>query len=128
MMKKSLIIATAMIASVVGMQTQQAEAKVRFDVHIGGYGGGYWGGGYGGHGGHGGYGHGHGGYGNGGYGYNRRISCYRGKRIVRNQGYRFVRAIDCRGSVYKFKARRWGQTYILKMKSRNGRVFSRRHI
>ncbi len=124
MMKKSIIIATAMFVGVIGLQAQQAQAKVRFDVHIGGPG--Y----YGGHGhGHGRWGGGHGGWGNGhgGWGH-RRISCHRGKRIVRNHGYRFITPIDCSGSVYKYKASRGGSRYILKMKSRNGRIFSRYHI
>lgn len=120
MLKKSLVIATAMFASVVGLQSaQQAEAKVKFDIHIGvpgGYhGGGHWGHGHSGHWGHGGWG-------------KRRISCYRGKRIVRNHGYRFIVPIDCSGSVYKFKARRGGARYLIKMKSRNGRIFARYHI
>lgn len=122
MMKKSLIIATAMFAAVVGLQpTQQAEAKVHFDIHLGGPG--YYGGGHGGHwGGHGGR------WGNGGHWAPRRISCSRGRRIVRNHGYHGISAIDCRGSVYKFKAWRGGNRYLLKMKSRNGRIYRRFHI
>ncbi len=134
MMKKSLVIATAMFAAVVGFQpTQQAEAKVKIGVSIGipggFYGGGYYGGGHGG-----GYGGGHGGYyGNphGGYGGGwaaRRINCNRGRRILRNKGYRFIKMVDCAGSVYKYKASMGGNRYLLKMKSRNGRVFSRRFI
>ncbi|VAV98832.1 hypothetical protein MNBD_ALPHA08-1332 [hydrothermal vent metagenome] len=124
MIKKSLVIATAMFAAVVGLQpTQQAEAKVKFNVHIGipggfyggpGYGGGYYGGGYG------------GGY-SGGWA-PRRINCNRGRRILRNNGYKFIKMVDCAGRVYKYKASRGGKRYLLKMKSRNGRVFSRRFI
>ncbi len=136
MMKKSLVVATAMFAAVVGFQpVQQAEAKVKLNVQIGVpggyYGGGYYGGGYygGGY-----YGGGHGGYYGGGHGGGygrwapRRISCARGRRIVRNSGYRFVVAIDCRGSTYKFKGTRGGARFLLKMKSRNGRIYSRRFI
>ena len=126
MMKKSLVIATAMFAAIVGLQpTQQAEAKVKLNVQIG-IPGGYYGGPYYGGGGY--YGKPH--HGGGYYGgwAPRRVSCGRGKRLVRSYGYRFIVPIDCRGRVYKYKASRGGNRFILKMKSRNGRIFSRRSI
>ncbi len=122
MLKKTLIAATILFTAATALQpVEKAEARVNFDVSIGFpgayypapyYAGGYYGGGY----------------------YvaprhrSRRVSCARGKRIVRNHGYRNVRAVDCRGSVYKFEGRRWGNWYLLKMKSRTGRIYRRIHI
>ena len=52
-----------------------------------------------------------------------RISCARGKRIVRNRGFYKVKARDCRGRNYMFHARKNGKKYRVYVKSRNGRVY-----
>lgn len=123
MIKQSVIAAGALFAAVVGFQpAEQAQAGVKFHLHFG-----------------------H------GYGYHhfytprvyykrhyyvprhrhyhyKRISCWKGKSIVRGHGFHHVRAIDCHGSVYKFKGKKWGQWFVIKMKSRNGWVFSKYRI
>jgi len=139
MLKKSFIVSLALlIAAFAFAPVENAEAKTRvhIGVGVGGYGPYY--GGYGPYYGPGPY---YGGYYGPGpyyggpppyYGryyaprrtYRRgRISCKRGKRIVRNNGYRKVRARDCRGKTYSFSGRKRGRTYIIKMRSRTGRIF-----
>jgi len=141
MLKKTIITGFAiMIAFFAFQPIENAEAKTRVHIGVGvggyGYGGPYYGPGYG-YGGYGPY------YGPGYYGpgyYNprpyygghyaprrayrgRRISCKRAKRIVRNHGYHRVRARDCRGKTYSFSGRKRGRTYIIKLRSRTGRIF-----
>jgi hypothetical protein len=52
------------------------------------------------------------------------ISCDEGSQSVRNVGFRKVRAIECGGSSYTYKARRHGNPFVVKVSSRNGRVIS----
>lgn len=123
MFKKTIIAATALVASVVAFQpVEKAEARVNVGIGIGvpGYYGGYAPGYY------------SPGYYGGGYYAPRpryyaprrgRISCRRARRIVRNHGYYRVRAIDCSGSRYTFHAKRGGIWYRLRMKSRSGRIY-----
>lgn len=54
-----------------------------------------------------------------------RLSCRDVRRKLRNNGWRNVQAQDCEGRVYSFIARRHGDTYELRVNSRNGRVVSR---
>lgn len=84
-------------------------------------------------------GHGHG-YGPGYYddpGFDRpyyrpydrfRISCWEGRDSVREAGFRNVRAIDCNGSRYSYEARRRGDSFIVSVNSRSGRIVSVREI
>lgn len=53
-----------------------------------------------------------------------RISCRRGERIVESYGFRRVRARDCSGGTYSYFGRRRGDTYIIRVDSRRGRVLS----
>jgi hypothetical protein len=52
------------------------------------------------------------------------ISCDDGSQAVRDIGFRKVRAIDCSGQRYTYKARRHGDNFIVKVSSRNGNVIS----
>lgn len=58
----------------------------------------------------------------------RRISCNHAMQLVRNAGYRRVRATDCRGKVYGFTAWRGGKRYKLRVSSRTGAILSRRRF
>jgi len=133
MLKKTIITSFAiMIAFFAFQPVENAEAKTRvhIGVGVGGYGyGPYYGPGYG----YGGYGpyYGPGYYAPRPYYYaprrayrGRRISCQRAKRIVRNHGYHRVRARDCRGKQYSFTGRKRGRNYVIKMRSRTGRIYS----
>jgi len=122
MFKKSVIVATALFASLVAFQpVEQAEAKVHIDIGFGAPG--YYGGGYG-------Y------YGGGYYGHRRgyrshrgyRMSCGQVRRKIRHRGFHRIRAIDCSGSRYSFNAKRHGQWYRIKVNSRNGRILRVRYL
>lgn len=113
MFTKTLIAAAAVAATLAAaLPAQQAEAKTNFDVNVGigagyGYGGGYaYGDGYGyGYGGQPYYHHAHGGYG--------AISCERGARIVRWNGFRGVQPVDCSLPRYNYVAWRHGEQFMV---------------
>jgi hypothetical protein len=52
------------------------------------------------------------------------ISCEEGKDNVRDSGFRKVRAIDCDGKRYTYKARRDGYRYIVKVSRHSGDIIS----
>ncbi len=106
MFSKFLIAAAALTAAAVA--TAPAQAKTNIDVNVGfgigggyGYGDGYYGGGYG-------Y------YPVYGGGYDG-ISCWKAKKIVQNHGYYKVNAIDCSGKIMRFKAKKFGNPYRVKV-------------
>lgn len=56
--------------------------------------------------------------------YNRgRLSCGEARRVVRNNGYRNVNTIECRGVTYTFEATRRGRDVTVFVNSRNGRMW-----
>jgi hypothetical protein len=57
-----------------------------------------------------------------------RISCGRGRRIVEDHGFRNVRPRNCNGSNYKYLGRRHGDTFIITLNSRRGRIEDVRRI
>jgi hypothetical protein len=57
-----------------------------------------------------------------------RISCWQGKDQVQWAGFHRVRAIDCDGSRYAYKARKHGDSFIVSVSSRSGRIVSVREI
>jgi len=140
MFKKTLIASMAILIAAftfAPVETSEAKTRVHIGVGIGGYGYGPYYDPYYGYGPF--YGHRYGPYYGGYYGgyypgpryyvprrhyRGRRISCKRAKRIVRNHGYRRVRARDCSGRNYKFYGRKRGRNYEIRMKSRNGRIYS----
>lgn len=107
MFTKFLVAAAALTA----VAAAPAQAKTNIDLNVGfGFGGGY-GGGYGGY------------YGGGYYpdyypayggGYDG-ISCWKAKKIVQNHGFYKVNATDCGGKVMRFKAKKAGDWYRVKI-------------
>jgi hypothetical protein len=55
------------------------------------------------------------------YGY-YGISCREGRHIVRHAGFRRVRAIDCRGRTFAYVGRRHGESHVIRVSRRSGRV------
>jgi hypothetical protein len=51
-----------------------------------------------------------------------KISCRRGERIVERAGFRRVRPRDCRGRTYVYIGRRHGDTFLIRVNSRRGRI------
>ena len=60
-----------------------------------------------------GWGHGHGWY-------PHKISCRKGRKIVRWSGFRRVRPIKCPGRFYVYRAKKWGHVYRVRVHSRRG--------
>jgi len=58
----------------------------------------------------------------------RGISCRDGERLLRNRGFRDVRRIDCRGRYFVYRGWRSGSRFEVVLRSRDGRVISRRRI
>ncbi len=128
MLKKTIIASLAVLIAIFAFQpVEKSEAKARVHIGVYPYGGygypPYYGGGY--------YPDPY--YGGGYYPPRRRyaptyrprrISCRRAIRIVRNHGYRRVRARDCRGSKYSFTGKKRGRWYRIRMYSRSGRIYS----
>lgn len=56
------------------------------------------------------------------YGY--RLTCDRARRIIIERGYRRVRARDCRGRVYRFRARYKGRRYEIRISAYTGAILS----
>jgi hypothetical protein len=57
-----------------------------------------------------------------------RISCWQGKERVQWAGFNKVRAVDCDGARYSYKARKRGDSFIISVNSRSGRIVSVREI
>lgn len=109
MFTKFLVAAAALTAAAVA--TVPAQAKTNIDVTVGlGFGGAY------------GYGGGYDGYYGGGYGYYPvygggydGISCWKAKKIVQNHGFYKVNATNCGGKIMRFKAKKSGDWYRVKI-------------
>ncbi len=125
MITKTLIAAAAVSAIALGA-TAPANAKVNVDLYVGGFGPGYYepaypvyeeprydhhrprhGDGY-----------------DSGYGEGYGVSCEDGIQVVRDHGFRKVRALDCSGRRYTYKARQHGGSYIVKVSRRSGNIIS----
>ena len=52
-----------------------------------------------------------------------RISCERGRNIVRNQGFRNVDRVECSGPTYTYRATRNGKRLSVYVNSRTGGVW-----
>jgi hypothetical protein len=57
-----------------------------------------------------------------------RISCWQGKERVQWAGFRKVRAVDCDGARYSYRASKRGDSFIISVNSRSGRIISVREI
>jgi hypothetical protein len=109
MLKKSLIAAAVAAAFTVAAPVEQASAKTNIDIHLG----------------FGGWAPGHGYYGHGYHPVHRPsrhwgVSCFAGQQIVRNHGFRNVRAVDCGRPVYQYKAWKFGNPYRVKVGAGGG--------
>jgi hypothetical protein len=64
----------------------------------------------------------------GGHGWHggHKISCRKGKRIVRWSGFRGVRPMKCFGKRYVYRAFKWGVPYKVRVHSRRGYIVSAR--
>ena len=61
------------------------------------------------------------------YYYEERISCREARAIVRSEGFRNVKAIDCEGRQYQFRATYRGRPVIVVISSRSGRILDVRY-
>ncbi len=119
MMKKSMLAAGAIAVSLVAFQPTTASAGADVNFYFG-----FGGGSHGAHGGHGGWGGGHG----GGWG-NHRLTCREARRNLRHSyGFRRIRAIECNGRRYTFRARRGGRVWRVKVNAFTGDVIRMRPI
>jgi len=67
---------------------------------------------------------GYGDYGDGRLSYrDSRLSCNEAAQIVRDSGYNRVRPRECDGRVYTFRGRHNGNSYVIYVNSRNGRMW-----
>lgn len=62
------------------------------------------------------------------YGGRRYISCRHGARIVDRRGYSRVRPFDCNRPNYRYRARRAGLWWIVRLNARTGRIIGARPI
>ena len=51
-----------------------------------------------------------------------RVSCGQGRRIVEDYGFRHVRPRNCSGDRYKYLGRKRGDSFIITLNSRRGRI------
>lgn len=54
--------------------------------------------------------------------YRDKASCSEARRALRSYGYRNVRAMDCEGRNYSFRASRNGKVYRVKVDAYSGRI------
>ncbi len=127
MLKKSMIAAGAIAVSLVAFQPTTASAGTDVNFYFGFGGGNH--GSHGGHGGHGGgWGGGWGGNHGGGWG-NHRLTCREARRNLRHSyGFRRIRAIECNGRRYTFRARRGGHVWRVKVNAFTGEVIRMRPL
>jgi hypothetical protein len=102
MFTKVLVVAAALTAAVATTVPAQA-TKVNIGVGLG-FGGGFYGGGY--------YPDYYPVYGGG---YYDGISCWKAKKIVQNHGFHKVHATDCGGNIMRFKGKKWGDWFRIKV-------------
>lgn len=115
---KSLIAAGAVALSLAGVSATQAKADVDFGIVVGTPGLVFGGGSYGGH------GHGFVGVGVGGFGSYSGISCSKGRKIVRWNGFHHVNTVECNGDTYTYKAKRDGDKWRVRVDRWSGEIIS----
>lgn len=57
-----------------------------------------------------------------------RITCWEGRRIVRNAGYRGARPVKCDGDVFRYVGWKRGQQWRVSVDSESGRIIRARRI
>lgn len=55
-----------------------------------------------------------------------QISCWQGKRLVRDRHFYRVRPIRCEGTIYRYEAFKNGQPWVVKVNSYTARIVSAR--
>lgn len=114
MFTKVLVAAAALTAAVVTTAPAHADTDVHIGLGVGlGLGGGYYGGG--------GYYPAYGG------GYHDGISCWKAKKIVQSHGFYKVHATNCGSKVMRFKGKKFGDWYRIKV-NRWGNIVDVDHI
>jgi len=56
--------------------------------------------------------------------YEERISCWEGRREVRQSGFRNVRAVRCSGDIYRYRATRRGKIWSVRLDAWSGQIVS----
>lgn len=56
--------------------------------------------------------------------YYGRVSCREARQIVREEGFRRVRTESCGGKYHRFIGYRYGEPYLIKVRSRTGEIRS----
>lgn len=56
--------------------------------------------------------------------YGARLTCKQARRIIRRKGYSRLRRRDCTGTVYRFRARRHGRRYDIRISAYTGAILS----
>ena len=106
MFTKMMVAAAALTAAVVVTAPAQAKTNINIGLGFGGYGGGY------------------GDYYGGGYdsdyypvygGSYGGVSCWQAKKIVANHGFHNVLPTDCDGKIMRFKGKKMGDWYRIKV-------------
>ncbi len=57
-----------------------------------------------------------------------RISCWEGRREVRQAGFRNVRPVRCSGDIYRYNAIRRGHSWTVRVDAWSGRIVSIRPV
>jgi hypothetical protein len=57
-----------------------------------------------------------------------QISCWEGKRIVRERNFYRVRPMRCEGAIYRYQAFKNGQPWVVKVNSYSARIVSARPL
>lgn len=60
--------------------------------------------------------------------YEERISCWEGRREVRQAGFRNVRPLRCSGDIYRYNAIRRGHNWTVRVDAWSGRILSARPV
>lgn len=58
----------------------------------------------------------------------KRLSCGRGRRLVEDYGFHRVQPRNCNGRYYKYIGRKRGDTFIITLDSKRGRIVDVRPI
>ncbi len=56
------------------------------------------------------------------------ITCNEGRQILRDDGFRRIRAVRCGGEVYRYEALRRYEVWSVRVSARSGRIISARAI
>ena len=57
---------------------------------------------------------------------NDQISCWEGKRILRDRNFRQIRPMKCQGTIYRYQAFKNGRPWLVRVNSYSARIVSAR--